>query len=89
VSKAFFLLNEGQYGQAISVRSTITTILDRQVYHKNIYAERNPGVVQELGDVGNDLQIYGDKLYAVINCSHFCRSDECQHRQAYHSDIHS
>ena len=41
------------------------------VYTKNIYAERNPGVVKELGDVGNDLQIYGNKLYAVINCSHF------------------
>ena len=23
-----------------------------------------------MGDVGNDIQIYGDKLYAVINCSH-------------------
>lgn len=21
--------------------------------------------------MGNDIQIYGDKLYAVINCSHF------------------
>ena len=41
------------------------------VYTKNIYAERNPGVVKELGDVGSDIQIYGDKLYAVINCSHF------------------
>ncbi|MEG3048527.1 MAG: YncE family protein, partial [Mucinivorans sp.] len=30
-----------------------------------------PGVVKELGDVGNDIQIYGNKLYAVINCSHF------------------
>ena len=40
-------------------------------YHRNIYAERNPSVVKELGDVGNDLQIYGDKLYAVINCSNF------------------
>ena len=39
------------------------------IYSKNIYAERNPGVVQEMGDVGNDLQIYGGKLYAVVNCS--------------------
>lgn len=39
-------------------------------YHKNIFAERNPSVVKELGDVGNDIQIYGNKLYAVINCSH-------------------
>lgn len=39
-------------------------------YHKNIFPERNPDVVKELGDVGNDIQIYGSKLYAVINCSH-------------------
>ena len=26
-------------------------------------------MVYELGDVGNDIQIYGNKLYAVINCS--------------------
>ena len=39
-------------------------------YTRNIYAERNPGVVKELGDVGNDLQIYGERLYAVINVSH-------------------
>ncbi len=41
------------------------------VYTKNIYAERNPGVIKELGDVGNDIQIYRDRLYCVINCSHF------------------
>ena len=40
-------------------------------YNKNIFAERNPGVVKELGDVGNDIQIYGSKLYIAVNCSHF------------------
>ena len=39
------------------------------IYHKNIYATANPSVVKELGDVGNDLQVYGSKLYAVINVS--------------------
>jgi DNA-binding beta-propeller fold protein YncE len=38
-------------------------------YIKNIFPTRNPTVVKELGDVGNDIQIYGDKLYAVINVS--------------------
>lgn len=28
-------------------------------------------MVKELGDVGNDIQIYDGKLFAVINCSHF------------------
>jgi DNA-binding beta-propeller fold protein YncE len=38
-------------------------------YNRNIFAFANPSVPKELGDVGNDLQIYGSKLYAVINCS--------------------
>lgn len=67
--KGFFLLNEGNMG---SNKATLDYFdYATGVYHKNIYPERNPGVVQELGDVGNDLQIYGNKLYAVINCSHF------------------
>ena len=68
-NKGFFLLNEGNMG---SNKATIDYFdYETGVYTKNIYAERNPGVVKELGDVGNDIQIYGDKLYAVINCSHF------------------
>ena len=67
--KGFFLLNEGNMG---SNKASIDYFnYDYGIYYKNIYPERNPGVVKELGDVGNDLQIYGDKLYAVINCSHF------------------
>lgn len=67
--KGFFLLNEGNMG---SNKSTLDYFdYTTGIYTKNIFAERNPGVVKELGDVGNDIQIYGDKLYAVINCSHF------------------
>ncbi len=65
----FYLLNEGNMG---SNKCTLDYFdYTTGVYHKNIYAETNPTVVLELGDVGNDIQIYGDKLYAVINCSHF------------------
>jgi len=65
----FFLLNEGNMG---SNKATLDYFdYETGRYTKNIYAERNPGVVKELGDVGNDIQIYGDKLYAVVNCSHF------------------
>ena len=39
------------------------------MYTRNIYGNANPSVPKELGDVGNDIQIYGNKLYAVINCS--------------------
>ena len=67
--RGFFLLNEGNMG---SNKASLDYFdYATGVYTKNIYAERNPGVVKELGDVGNDLQIYGGKLYAVINCSHF------------------
>ncbi len=66
--KGFFLLNEGNMG---SNKATLDYFdYESGEYTKNIYGERNPGVVNELGDVGNDLGIYGDKLYAVINCSH-------------------
>lgn len=67
--KGFFLLNEGNMG---SNKATLDYFdYESGYYMKNIFAQINPGVVKELGDVGNDIQIYGDKLYAVINCSHF------------------
>ncbi|MCE5331479.1 MAG: YncE family protein [Bacteroidales bacterium] len=63
----FYLLNEGNMG---SNKSTLDYYnYSTGIYTKNIYASVNPTVTKELGDVGNDLQIYGSKLYAVINCS--------------------
>lgn len=63
-----YLLNEGNMG---SNKSTIDFVDFKNAYYiRNMYAERNPTVIKELGDVGNDIQIYGNKLYAVINCSH-------------------
>ena len=40
------------------------------LYARNFYGERNPSVIKELGDVGNDIVIYGSKLYVTVNCSH-------------------
>lgn len=63
-----YLLNEGNMG---SNKATIDYLsFGDGTYTRNLYGERNPQVVKELGDVGNDLQIYGNRLYAVINCSH-------------------
>jgi DNA-binding beta-propeller fold protein YncE len=63
-----YVLNEGNMG---SNKSTLDFVDFRNAYYiRNLYAERNPNVIKELGDVGNDIQIYGNKLYAVINCSH-------------------
>lgn len=67
--KGLYVLNEGNMGNN---KCTLDFFdCNTGAYHRNIYAERNPGVVKELGDVGNDIGIYGNKLFAVINCSHF------------------
>ncbi|MDR1583495.1 MAG: YncE family protein [Prevotellaceae bacterium] len=66
--KGFFLLNEGSMG---SNKASLDYFdYDSGVYHRNIFAERNPNIVNELGDVGNDIRIYGNKVYIVVNCSH-------------------
>lgn len=53
-----------------SNKSTLDYVDFSQGYYvRNLYAERNPHVIKELGDVGNDIQIYGSRIYAVINCS--------------------
>ncbi|MBQ8100260.1 MAG: YncE family protein [Paludibacteraceae bacterium] len=63
----FYLLNEGNMG---SNKATLDYYdFTSATYRRNIYAEANPNVAKELGDVGNDLKIYGGRLYAVINCS--------------------
>ena len=63
-----YLLNEGNMG---SNKATIDYVdFCNGYYIRNIYGERNPNVIKELGDVGNDIQVYGGRLYAVINCSH-------------------
>lgn len=68
VVKGFFLLNEANMG---SNKASLDYFdYESGVYHKNIFATLNPNVTKELGDVGNDIQIYGNKLYAVINVSH-------------------
>lgn len=62
-----YVLNEGNMG---SNKATIDFLdFRKNMYIKNYYTEKNPNVVKELGDVGNDIQIYGNRLYAVINCS--------------------
>ena len=66
--EGFYLLNEGNMGENKSSLDYFDAT--EGVYYRNIYAERNPNVIKDLGDVGNDLLIYDNKLFAVINCSH-------------------
>lgn len=67
--KGMYLLNEGNMGSnKCSIDFYDYTTGE---YFRNIYAEQNPDIVKELGDVGNDIQIYDGKLFVVVNCSHF------------------
>src|SRR5690554_7170000 len=65
--KGFYLLNEGNMGS--NKASLDFYDFATGIYTKNIYAERNPHVPKEMGDVGNDIGIYNNKLWAVINVS--------------------
>ena len=66
-----YILNEGNMGanrctlDYLDLSGSDSTIH----YYRNIYAESNPSTVKELGDVGNDIGIYGSKLWMVVNCS--------------------
>ena len=66
--RGFYLVNEGNMG---SNKCTLDYFdYFTGLYARNFYAERNPNVIKELGDVGNDIGIYGSKLHVVVNCSH-------------------
>lgn len=62
-----YLLNEGNMG---SNKATIDFYdIEGDSLIRDIYPTVNPSQIKELGDVGNDIAIYGGKLYAVINVS--------------------
>ncbi len=65
--KGFFVLNQGNKGS----NKTTLDFFDYETgtYSRNIFGERNPEIAFEMGDLGNDIDIYGNKLYAVINGS--------------------
>jgi len=68
---SFFLLNEGEW----SKNNATLGFFNRKTteYKRDVFSQINPNVVGGMGDVGNDLMIYGGKLYAVINCSNLVR----------------
>jgi len=65
----FYLLNEGNMGMN---RASIDMFeYQTGLYTRDVFSERNPHITKELGDVGNDIKIYGTKVYATINVSNF------------------
>lgn len=81
-----YLLNEGNMG---SNKASLDYMdIASGIYSRNIYAERNPSAVKELGDVGNDIQVYGGRLYIVVNCSNKLEVlDAASARSLGHVDI--
>ena len=62
-----YVLCEGNMGSNKCQLDLLNTASSE--YTQNIYTIANPSVVKELGDVGNDIKIYGSKLWIVVNCS--------------------
>ncbi len=74
-----YVLNEGNMGSNKCTLDYLDLSDSTVHYLRNIYAERNPNEVKELGDVGNDVKIYGSRLWLVINCSNkveVCRATD-------------
>ncbi len=63
----FYLLNEGNMNS--NKASLDYYDYATGTYTRDIYADVSPDVVKALGDVGNDIATYGNKLYIVVNCS--------------------
>ena len=68
---SFYLLNEGNMGA--NNASLDFYNYETKNFSLNIFSDVNPNIVGGLGDIGNDLQIYGNKLYAVLNGSGLVR----------------
>lgn len=65
--EGFYLLNQGNMGA--NKASLDYYSYSDALYRRNIYATANPDVAMELGDVANDMGIYGSRLWVVVNCS--------------------
>ena len=78
-----YVLNEGNMGSNKASIDYLDLDENKPTVHylRNIYSERNPNVVKELGDVGNDIRIYGSKLWIVVNVSNkveVATADSCK-----------
>lgn len=67
VIQGFYLLNEGNWNT--NMASLDYYDYASGTYRKNLYGAANPNATLGLGDVGNDIGIYGSKMYAVVNAS--------------------
>jgi len=66
-STGFYLLNEGGWGYNNATLDYFDT--HNGVYKRDVFTKANPDAVLGLGDTGNDIGVYGSKLYVVMNWS--------------------
>lgn len=65
--KGMYVLNEGNMN---SNKASLDYLDYTQgTYELNLYNQINPEVTKGLGDVGNDIGVYGSKVYIVVNNS--------------------
>ena len=65
--KGVYVLNEGNLG---SNKASLDYLdYTKGVYDLNLYNQTNPSITKGLGDVGNDIGVYGSKVYIVVNNS--------------------
>lgn len=65
--KGMYVVNEGN--MYMNKASLDYVDFTQGLYRRNIYNQANPEVTKGLGDVANDIGVYGSKLYVVVNIS--------------------
>ncbi len=65
--RGLYVLNEGNMNQNKSSLDYLD--LHSGLFTRNVFEAYNPEITKGLGDVGNDIQIYGGKMYIVVNNS--------------------
>lgn len=63
-----YLLDEGNMGGNNAQLDFLN--FHNSYYIRDVFSEYNPDVVKGFGDTGNDVQVYGGKVFAVLNGSH-------------------
>lgn len=65
--QGMYILSEGNWGASNASLSYYD--FETNVLTNDVFKAANPQIVKGLGDVGNDIGIYGSKMYIVVNNS--------------------
>ncbi len=74
----FFVLNEGMWGANTCSLDFFDFATGN--YTHDLFAHANPEMTEGLGDVGNDLVVYDQRVYAVVNASNLIEVMDLQGR---------